>query len=83
MIYAEDFWDIDLDLDLGTEEKNMVISTKKIPERCIKYENDYYTDELTISTLSFGVDNVDSLLNLINGGYVGKLRILASVFFLC
>lgn len=44
-------------------------------------ENDIYTDELTISTLSLGYENIDSINNLIRGGYVGKVRLLASVYF--
>lgn len=48
---------------------------------CTKVGEKDRPQQLTISTLSFGVDNVDSLLNLINGGYVGKLRILSSVYF--
>lgn len=118
---AENFWDIDivgLDFDFGDDDKNIIVSTKQVPAKMIKYENavklakkidlsaksryeciikgnfifgdfieaffvenDIYTDELTISTLSFGVENVDSLLNLIGGGYVGRLRILSSVYF--
>lgn len=120
---SENFWDIDLDMDMdidldGEEGKNLVISTKSVNPKAIKYENaerlarqmdfkkekryeciikgdfifgdfieaffvknNIHTKQLTISTLSFGRDNVDSLLNLIDGGFVDKLRILSSVYF--
>lgn len=44
-------------------------------------ENNIYTEELTISTLSFGAENIDSLFNLVDGGFVDKIRILSSVYF--
>lgn len=118
---AENFWDIDIDfgnLDFGDDEKKLIVSTKSVPSRLIKYENavklakqtdlrkmpryecivkgdfiygdyiealfvenDIYTEELTISTLSLGYENVDSINNLIQGGYVGNVRLLASVYF--
>lgn len=119
----EDFWEIgDLDLNIEfdglDENKNLIVSTKSVSPKCIKYENaellakkidlvnqtrydciikgnfvygdfieaffvenDIYAEELTISTLSFGYENVDSLKNLIEGGYVGRLRMLSSVYF--
>lgn len=119
---AEDFWnigDIDLgDLNFADDEKNLVVSTRSVPTRCVKYENavklakkmdfsknnryeaivrgdfifgdfieaffvenNIYTECLTISTLSFGAENIASLHNLIEGDYVGRLRILASCYF--
>lgn len=39
------------------------------------------TAELTISTLSISQDNVDSLANLLNWGYVDKLSIVISAYF--
>lgn len=37
--------------------------------------------ELTLSTLSIGLDNVDSLKNLLIGGYVDKLNLITSGYF--
>ena len=42
---------------------------------------DIYIDELTISTLSMSENNVDSLANLLNGGYLGKLNLIVSDYF--
>lgn len=42
---------------------------------------DYYVEELTISTLSMNQNNVDSLKNLLDGGYVGKLNLIISHYF--
>lgn len=44
-------------------------------------ENDYGIDELTISSLSFSQDNINSLANLLNGGYIKKLRMFVSCYF--
>lgn len=44
-------------------------------------ENNILVPELTISTLSFSKDNVDSLANLIKGDYVQKLDIVVSDYF--
>jgi len=44
-------------------------------------ENNLYTDELTISTLSMSENNIYNLRNLIDGGYVGKLNLIVSDHF--
>ncbi len=43
--------------------------------------NNWDIEELTISSLSLSEGNVDSIANLINGGYVGKLNLLLSDYF--
>jgi len=40
-----------------------------------------YIDELTISTLSLSQNNIDSLANLINGDYLGKLNLIVSDYY--
>jgi hypothetical protein len=40
-----------------------------------------YFDELTISTLSLSQNNIDSLANLINGDYLGKLNLIVSDYY--
>lgn len=37
--------------------------------------------KLTISTLSLGQNNVDSLYNLLNGGFIDELNLVLSVYF--
>ena len=44
-------------------------------------QNNWYVDDLTISTLSMSQDNVDSLANLINGDYVKSLNIILSHYY--
>lgn len=36
---------------------------------------------MTISTLSMNQNNVDSLANLMHGGYIGELNLIISVYF--
>jgi len=43
--------------------------------------NNYNVLEMTISTLSLSQNNVDSLVNLINGDYLQKLNIIVSDYF--
>lgn len=44
-------------------------------------ENNIHTDKLSISTLSMSNNNVDSLNNLMRGGYVDQLELIVSDFF--
>jgi len=44
-------------------------------------ENNFYTPELNIATLSFNQNNADSLYNLVNGGFVGKITLIISHAF--
>ena len=44
-------------------------------------EHNFKAKELTISTLSMSLENIESLRNLIVGGYVGKLNLLLSDYF--
>jgi hypothetical protein len=44
-------------------------------------KNNWLVNDLTISTLSMSVDNVDSLANLTNGGYVESLNLIVSDYF--
>lgn len=44
-------------------------------------ENQYNVLEMTISTLSLSQNNVDSLVNLINGDYLQKLNMIVSDYF--
>lgn len=44
-------------------------------------ENDLHAKTLTISTLSLNENNVDSLRNLIDGGYVDELNLIVSDYF--
>lgn len=43
--------------------------------------NQFYTDELIISTLSLSSVNIQSLKNLVNGKYVGKITLILSRYF--
>ena len=44
-------------------------------------QNDLLIDDLTISTLAYGKDNVDSLKNLLVGDYVKQLNLIVSDYF--
>lgn len=44
-------------------------------------KNNWLCEELTISTLSMSQDNVDSLANLINGGYLKQLNLIVSHYY--
>lgn len=44
-------------------------------------KNNWRCHELTISTLSLGQDNVDSLANLVAGGYLDALNLVVSHYF--
>ena len=44
-------------------------------------EKNYSVKKMTISTLSLSQNNVDSLANLINGGYVEELNLIVSDYF--
>jgi len=44
-------------------------------------ENNWHVKEMSISTLGYNQNNVDSLKNLIDGGFLDKLNILASAEF--
>jgi len=44
-------------------------------------KNNWQCEELTISTLSASKDNVDSLSNLISGGYLKQLNIIVSHYY--
>lgn len=44
-------------------------------------EHNLHADRLLISTLSFNENNVDSLANLLNGGYVDNIDIVVSAYF--
>jgi hypothetical protein len=43
--------------------------------------NNWLCEELTISTLSMSQNNVDSLANLINGGYLKSLNLIVSHYY--
>jgi len=43
--------------------------------------NNWLVDDLTISTLSMSQDNIDSLANLCNGGYVKSLNLVVSHYY--
>ncbi len=43
--------------------------------------NNWLCEELTISTLSMSQDNVDSLANLVNGGYLRELNLIVSHYY--
>lgn len=44
-------------------------------------ENDWYCEEMIISTLSMNQNNIDSLANLLNGGFINKLDLILSSYF--
>jgi soluble P-type ATPase len=44
-------------------------------------EKNCHVKEMTISTLSMSINNVDSLKNLLDGGFVDKLNLIVSTFF--
>jgi hypothetical protein len=44
-------------------------------------EHDIHVKRMTISTLSMSENNVDSLANLLNGGFVDELNLIVSDFF--
>lgn len=44
-------------------------------------KNNWKCEELTISTLSMSEDNVDSLANLVNGGYLKALNLIVSHYY--
>lgn len=44
-------------------------------------KNNWHCEELTISTLSMSQENIDSLANLVNGGYLKQLNIVISHFY--
>lgn len=44
-------------------------------------ENNYHVKKMTISTLSLSENNVDSLANLLNGGFVDELNLIVSDYF--
>lgn len=44
-------------------------------------KNNWYCEEMFISTLSLNENNIDSLENLFNGGYLGKLTLVVSAYF--
>lgn len=44
-------------------------------------EKNYHVKEMTISTLSFSDENIDSLFNLIDGDYLDKLNMIVSTGF--
>lgn len=44
-------------------------------------EHNIHTDRMIITTLSLSQDNIDSLANLLNGGYVDKLDLIISDYF--
>lgn len=44
-------------------------------------QNDWHIPEMTVSTLSMNQNNVDSLRNLMTGGYVERLNLIVSAYF--
>jgi hypothetical protein len=44
-------------------------------------KNNWLCEELTISTLSMSQDNVDSLANLVNGGFLRQLNLIVSHYY--
>ena len=44
-------------------------------------KNNWDCEELTISTLSLSEDNVDSLANLVNGGFLKQLNLIVSHYY--
>lgn len=44
-------------------------------------KHNFFTEEMIISTLSMSENNIDSLANLLNGGFVGKLNLIISDYF--
>ena len=44
-------------------------------------KNNWLCEELTISTLSMSQDNIDSLANLVNGGFLKQLNLIISHFY--
>lgn len=44
-------------------------------------KNDWECEELTISTLSMSQENIDSLANLVNGGFLKQLNLIVSHFY--
>jgi len=44
-------------------------------------KNNWLCEELTISTLSMSQDNVDSLANLVNGGFLKQLNLIVSHYY--
>ena len=44
-------------------------------------EKNAFAEEIMIATLSLGSDNVDSLKNLVDGGFVGQLTLIVSDFW--
>lgn len=47
----------------------------------IVVKHNCFCENLTISTLSYSEENIQSLRNLINGGFIGKLNIIVSDYF--
>jgi hypothetical protein len=43
--------------------------------------NDWHIPEMTVSTLSMNENNVDSLANLLEGGYIDRLNLIISAYF--
>lgn len=74
----------DLGLLKKHERVDAIISGKFIMGDFIEaymVEHDLHTERLLISTLSYNENNVDSLLNLLDGGYVDTLDIVVSPYF--
>jgi hypothetical protein len=44
-------------------------------------EKNLHADEMLIATLSLGQENVDSLVNLVKGGYLGRLGLITSDYW--
>lgn len=44
-------------------------------------QNNCFCKRLTISTLSYSEENIQSLSNLINGGFIGELNLIVSDYF--
>lgn len=44
-------------------------------------KNNWLCEEVTISTLSMSQDNIDSLANLVNGGYLKQLNLIVSHYY--
>lgn len=79
---------VSLARDLGLLQKgervDAIISGKFIMGDFIEaymVEHDIHTERLLISTLSYNENNVDSLLNLLDGGYVDNLDLVVSPYF--
>ena len=74
--------------DLGLLQKNervdAIISGKFIFGDFIEaymVEHNLHTERLLVSTLSYNENNVDSLLNLLEGDYVDKIDMVVSAYF--